>query len=241
MIRAAKNEPAVEYVLEIGPGHGVLTRALAEKFKHVIAIEKDAWLAGELAKKLNTEKITNCKIIAGDILKINFQKLLGKAPYAVIANIPYYLTGRLIRLLLETKHRPSYIILMVQKEVAERITAGPPEMNMLALSVQAFGKPRIMEHVSKKEFSPPPQVDSAIIKISGISEKFFVKNKISEKEFFAIIRATFSQKRKRLANTLAKFYGDKKIAEEKIKKTGLSKNARPQELTLKKWLKLSDK
>ena len=182
--------------------------------------------------------IKNCEIIASDILKIDFLKLLGKNPYAVIANIPYYITGRLVRILLEAKRQPAYMVLMVQKEVAERIVAHPPQMNLLALSIQARGKPKIISHVSKKEFAPKPKVDSAVIKISKISGNFFIENKISEKKFFALARAGFSQKRKRLANTLAEFFGGKNKAEEKIKKAGLAPNARAQELSSAEWVRL---
>ena len=141
MLMAIKNGPAVEAVLEIGPGRGIHTRALAEKFPRVIAIEKDRQLAEELKESFEKTGIKNCGIIAGDILKIDFQKILDKKSYAVIANIPYYITGRLIRLFLEAKHQPSYMILMMQEEVAERIIARPPDMNLLALAVQVYGKP----------------------------------------------------------------------------------------------------
>lgn len=238
MLNAAKNEPATETVLEIGPGRGILTKILAKKFTRVIAIEKDRRLAEELKRILEIDKIKNCKIIAGDILKTDFLKLLGKNPYAVIANIPYYITGRLIRTLLEAKHQPAYIILMVQLEVAERIAARPPKMNLLALSVNVYGKPKIVGRVSKKEFMPEPKVDSAIIRISNISRRIFNENKIDEENFFVLAKTGFSHKRKKLVNTLARFFGTKKNAEEKIKAAGITPNARPQELNLTEWIKL---
>lgn len=238
MIEAAKVESGVDVVLEIGAGRGILTRVLSKNFAKVVAIEKDRALAEGLARNLEIEKIRNCEIVAGDILKTDFLKYVGENSYAVIANIPYYLTSRLIRMSLEAKRQPAYMILMVQKEVAERIAAGPPQMNLLALSVQAYGKPKIIGRVSRKEFAPEPKVDSAIIKISDISRDFFTENKISEKNFFSLLHAGFSQKRKRLTNALAKFFGGKKNAEEKIKKAGLAINARPQELNLTEWTKL---
>ena len=238
MVKSAGEEKPVDLVLEVGSGRGALTRTLAQVFPKVIAVEKDGILAGELIRALAKENVSNCEIISGDILKVDIAALLGNHTYAVIANIPYYLTSRLIRTFLEHQKKPNYMILMVQKEVAERIVARPPDMNLLALSVQAYGKPWIIGRVSKKEFVPVPQVDSAIVKISGISKNFFTEKKISEKDFFALIRAGFSQKRKLLSNSLAKFYGNKKIAEEKIKKAGLSSSSRPQEIPIEEWTRL---
>lgn len=160
--------------------------------------------------------------------------------YKLIGNIPYYLTSRLLRkFLADEKHKPREIILTVQKEVAERITAHPPHMNLLALSVQAYGKPEIVEKIPAEAFWPKPKVDSAIIKISEISEDFFTKNKIDQKKFFTLIKTAFSQKRKTLANSLTRFFGNKKIAEEKIKKAGFANKSRPEELTLKDWTQLN--
>ncbi len=237
MVDAARTEPAVDVVLEVGAGQGILTRAL-KKFKNVIAIEKDPRLAEELRAALAKIEITNCEIITGDILKIDIAALIGEKSYAVIANIPYYLTSRLIRIFLESGRQPRYMILMVQKEVAERIVARPPCMNLLALSVQAYGHPKIIGRISKKEFNPEPKVDSAIVKISDISKQFFTKQKISEADFFAVLRTAFSQKRKKIANSLAGFYGEKIVAEEKIKTAGLRSNARAQELSLEDWTNL---
>lgn len=238
IISEARKEPPVETVLEVGSGKGILTRYLCSNFKKVVAVEKDRALAEYLKGSLEVEKIKNCEIIAGDILKTDFQEMLGKKSYAVIANIPYYLTSRLIRTFLEAVNPPAYMIIMVQREVAERITAEPPEMNLLALSVQAYGKVKIVAYVLKKEFAPPPAVDSSIIKISSISKHFFVSNKISEKDFFAVLRAAFSQKRKTLANSLSKLMGGKQAAEKIIKSAGLSLTTRPQELSLWGWVKL---
>jgi len=238
MLKSAKEEPAVDLVLEVGPGKGMLTRELAKNFSKIVAIEKDRRLAEELKRNLEIEKIRNCEIIADDILQTDIEPLVGRKKYAVIANIPYYLTSRLIRTFLETDHQPSYMILMVQQEVAERIIAKPPHLNLLALSVQAYGGAKIICLVSKKNFAPQPKVDSAIIKISGISKDFFAKNKISEKEFFKILKTAFSQKRKQLINSIEKFYDSKKTASAQIKKAGISPTSRPQELTLTHWLKL---
>lgn len=238
MIREAEKELPVDLVVEVGPGTGALTRAMIPKFPRVIAIEKDRELAEELRRNLEIEQIKNYEIIAGDILKTNLAKITGENKYAVIANIPYYLTSRLIRVFLEAGHQPAYMILMVQKEVAERIVARPPKMNLLALSVQAYGRPKIVGRVSRENFTPRPEVDSAIVKISRISRVFFVGQKFSEKEFFGLLRAGFAQKRKKLANSLAGLFGSKAAAEEKIRRAGLSPYARAQELPLENWTAL---
>ncbi|KKS39072.1 MAG: Ribosomal RNA small subunit methyltransferase A [Parcubacteria group bacterium GW2011_GWA2_42_14] len=239
IIEAANLSPE-DSVLEVGAGDGTLTFEIAKFASSVIAIEKDAKLASLLQEIAIERKIKNIIIINGDILKFAPKKFAEKLKnYKLIGNIPYYLTSRLLRKFLEEeKLKPKEIILTVQKEVAERITAIPPHMNILALSVQIYGKPEIMEKIPADAFWPKPKVDSAIIKISEISDDFFAKNKIEQKNFFSLIKTAFSKKRKTLANSLSKYFGDKKTAEEKIKKAGLHKTARPEELNLENWVKL---
>lgn len=244
ILKTAKEEPAVDLVLEVGPGRGALTRELAKNFPRVIAVEKDRQLAEWLKENLEIRALSadkdgrNSEIIAADILKTDWQKLVSEKSYALIANIPYYLTSRLIRVFLEADHQPAYMVLMVQEEVAERIVAKPPRMSLLSLSVQAYGKPKLIARVSKKEFSPQPEVDSAIIKISGISRGWFKKNRSLEKEFFNLCKTAFSQKRKQIINGIEKFYGGKKAAAAQLKKAGIPPTARPQELSLEDWKKL---
>jgi 16S rRNA (adenine1518-N6/adenine1519-N6)-dimethyltransferase len=184
IIKAAELKKS-DAVLEVGPGKGILTKALLENTSKVIAIEKDQSLVQYLKDKF--KDTDNLELIEGDIRKystFNIQHSIFK----VVANIPYYITSRFLRNFLQTERQPSLMVLMVQKEVAQRIMAQPPHMNKLALSVQAYGKPKIIEKVPKKYFSPQPKVDSAIIKIGGISKDFFIKNKINEKKFFNLIR-----------------------------------------------------
>ena len=244
-------------LLEIGPGTGILTFELARRAREVIAVEKDSRLAAALAGELERRGITNVRLILGDILKIPLEKLVvhpprswekynkpkvrerGAVRYRVVANIPYYLTSRLIRVLLEAEHPPSDILLMVQKEVAERIVARPPKMNLLALSVQAYGRAEIICRVPASAFSPRPRVDSALIKISDISTAFFHKHHISPHAFFALTRAGFSQKRKTLANSLARPYGGKPQTLKLIRAAGLGQSARAQELSLAAWARLA--
>lgn len=223
-------------VLEIGPGTGVLTRALAQHSGRVIAVEKDEKLAQQLKAALISEKIKNVDILSGDILKI-LPEIRSYAEFKVVANIPYYLTGRLLRSLFGREPRPKTVVLTIQKEVAQRITARPPQMNLLALSVQAFGKPKIIKTIPKECFQPTPKVESAIIRISDISDKFFISSSISSELFFRVIKKTFAQKRKVLPNTLMSFAPKQKIAPI-LDALEIPITARPQELTLIQWVKL---
>lgn len=213
-----------DIILEVGPGKGVLTEALAEKAKKVIAVEKDKELVQFLKEKFKNQK--NIEIIYGDILKVDIKNYgLRTMDYKLIANIPYYITSRFLRIFLsETKFRPSLMVLMVQKEVAERIVAKNNKESLLSLSVKAYGKPEIIKIVRKGNFSPPPKVDSAIIKISDISDKWFNKNKIKEEKFFEILRKTFQQKRKMLRHSMGKNLPEK------------YQSKRPEELGLEDWV-----
>lgn len=222
-----------DVILEIGPGTGVLTRALAHETKKVIAVEKDEQLAEELTNSLEKEGIDNVKIITGDILKI--RQTIEK--YKVVANIPYYLTSRLLKILLEKEARPDLIILTIQKEVAQRIIAKPPRMNLLALSVQTFGRPEIIKTVPASCFFPKPKVDSAIIKITNISDGFFKKGGLDTENFFQTAKAAFGQKRKFLTNTLGKLAPKKEI-ERLLRESGINPKTRPEELNLEQWTKI---
>ena len=221
-------------VLEAGPGLGILTVALAQRARRVIAVEKDKKIADALKKYVTGKRMKNIEIVEGDILLYRDPTFVDG--YKVVANLPYYLTSRFLRKFLsEEAINPAAMILMVQKEVAERIIARPPHMNLLALSVQAYGKPEIVKKTPASAFWPKPKVDSAIIKITNISDDFFSKNGIDQKKFFTLLKTAFSQKRKKLSNSLGDFFGDKKTAEKKIKKTGLVPNSRPEEFSLENW------
>lgn len=226
IIDAADLQPD-DVVIEAGPGQGILTEALARRVKKVIAVEKDRALADALEKKLAEKGIANVEIVRGDILK--YAPPAGK-PYKIVANLPYYLTSRFFRIFLEEqKQKPAMLVVMIQKEVAERIVARPPRMNLLALGVQTYGTPRIIAKVPAGAFQPPPKVESAILKITGISDQFFKKNGVVPDVLFALARKAFGQKRKTLKHTL-------KINDAVFTKTGISPTARPQELSLSDWV-----
>lgn len=237
IIKTAQLSPN-DIILEIGPAVGVLTKELAKKAGKVITIEKDLNLTRILDEELKIANIKNVEIVKGDILKMDL-KIYNLRPknYKIVANIPYYLTSPLIRKFLETENQPKEMTLMVQKEVAQRICAKPPDMNLLAVSVQFSAKPEIISYVSKESFWPQPKVDSAIIKISNIKRR---KLKISPDLFFKIVKAGFSQPRKQLVNNLS---GMLKLKKGEVKSWLLKNNIQPhqraQTLKIDDWLKLA--
>ena len=179
-------------------------------------------------------------------MKINLEQVIkSNQKYKIVANIPYYITSPIIKLFLESSVNPKEIILLVQKEVAERICGAPGKMSVLALSVQIYGEPKIIDFVSKNSFWPPPKVDSAILKISNIKSADEVKKNLelenaSLKNLFRIIKIGFSSKRKKLANNLSVGLDLEKEEVLKIfEKLRINKNVRAQELSLEEWTKLT--
>jgi 16S rRNA (adenine1518-N6/adenine1519-N6)-dimethyltransferase len=244
-IAEAANLTPQDIVLEVGPGRGILTTELLARARRVIAVEKDGQLVAFLKGKFAAEIATGKLILVGDdILKIDFQKLMKlKANeaknYKVVANIPYYITAHLLRHFLEAAHQPESMTLMIQKEVATRLAAKPPRMNLLALSVQVYGTPKTAFIVKRGSFIPPPKVDSAVITIGHISHDFFKGHKIKETDFFALLHAGFAQKRKMLAGNIAKLAGDKKLATALLVRCGIKTTARAETLLLEQWATLT--
>jgi len=219
-----------ETVLEIGPGKGALTRALLTTGAKVIAVEKDHRLIDELNYIFESEiKSGQLTIIEGDILDSGLKIKLPKK-YKLLANIPYYITGEVIRQFLESDHQPEKIVLLVQKEVARRIVASDKKESILSMSVKIYGEPTYIATVKAGSFTPKPKVDSAILSISNIS-KNNLKN-IDEKKFFTTLKAGFAQKRKKLKNNLS-------LTDEQMKDLGLSPNIRAEDLKLTDWLRLA--
>ena len=263
IIEAAKIQPE-DIVLEIGPGLGALTQGLAKKAKKVVAIEKDSNLARILNDELRIKNIKNVEVIQGDVLKIinsttaPFQRaglssLYSKATakfiipnsYKVVANLPFYLAAPVIRKFLEIRNRPEEMILIVQKEVAQRICAKPPDMNLLAVSVQFYSKPEIISYVSRKSFWPSPKVDTAIIKITPQNKW---SRTVLDQLFFEVVKAGFSQPRKQVINNLSHLSQDfggqaKKINRKKISSWLLKNNIQPiqraETLTIEDWISLT--
>lgn len=246
IIKAA-NLSKDDVVVEIGPGHGALTEKLAAVCKQVIAIEIDERLVEVLHTKFVGNHLTagEVEIIAGDILKINLPELIEQhglvgGSYKVVANLPYYITSPIVRLLLETKYPPVEMVVMVQKEVAERIVSKPGAMSILAVSVQYYAKAQFLFTVFKQSFDPMPKVDSAIIHITQNIEHETI-TKEETKKFFRIVKSGFSAKRKTLINNLSNgLQIEKKLVEEKLASLGFSPNTRAQELGVEDWRKLAD-
>ncbi len=186
-------------VLEVGPGLGSLTRYLSLAAAHVVAVELDAHLLPALEEVLGN--FGNVEIVQGDILALDPVRLVGQDGYYVVANIPYNITSSLIRHLLEASVQPKRIVLTVQREVAERICAGPGDMSLLALSVQVYGLPSVAMRIPAGAFLPPPKVDSAVVRVDLYPQPRIAREDLSL--FFRLIKAGFSQKRKTLRNSLA--------------------------------------
>lgn len=215
-------------VVEIGPGTGLLTKELLETGAKVIAIEKDNRLIEALGGKFKEYK--NFELIHGDILE---ESINIKGDYKVIANIPYYITGKILRLFLEKENKPSLITVLIQKEVAKRIIAEDQKESILSISIKAYGKPEYVRTVKAGNFAPIPKVDSAVLKISDISGNNF-KN-VSEKLFFNIVRQGFSSKRKKLSTNLKKYNPDKAF-----EVCGIEKGLRAEDLKIKDWICLAE-
>ncbi len=221
-----------DVILEIGPGFGVLTVELAKRAKKVVAVEKDKTLCRALKDILRLKKINNVEIINGDILKI-FNEF-SMSNYKIVANLPYYITSPVIRKFLETENRPELMVLMVQKEVAQRICS-KNKMSLLAVAVQFYAQPEIVAFVPKNRFYPQPKVDSAIIKI--IPKKNLPE--INTAKFFALVKVGFSAKRKFLINNLKKFLKVQgSEIEEMFNKIKINPKSRAEELKIDDWIKV---
>ncbi len=218
-----------DLVVEIGPGQGTLTRFLVDNAKQVIALEYDQDLARQLPSRV---KADNLKVEFADCLTFDYTSL--PAGYKVVANIPYYLTSNLLRTLSESANPPSVIALLVQKEVAERVAAGPGDMSMLSVSVQLYYQAELKDIVPAILFTPPPKVDSQIIKLVRRPEPLF--ENLDEKKFFRLVKAGFSQRRKKLRSSLsAGLHITKDQAEQMLGAANIDSNLRPQELSLDQW------
>jgi len=235
IIKAADLKPD-DVVLEIGPGIGSITKELAKRAKEVIAVEKDPKMTEILKESIKEAK--NVKILTGDILKFKPSDP-GLQTFKVVANIPYYLTSHLIRKLLEAKNPPELMVLVVQKEVAQRICAKAPKMNLLAISVQFYAQVKIVSYVSKNSFLPKPRVDSAIIKIKPRPlPSALPKSELNK--FFRILKTGFSQPRKQLLNSLSQELNmDKETIRTWLLENGIQPSQRPESLKIKDWINLT--
>ncbi|MBX4197685.1 16S rRNA (adenine(1518)-N(6)/adenine(1519)-N(6))-dimethyltransferase RsmA [Candidatus Saccharibacteria bacterium] len=231
-ICASADLKETDTVLEVGPGQGDLTAQLVKRAGRVIAVELDEQLAASLPKLIN---VPNLEVISADILKFDLTQL--PADYKLVANIPYYLTSHLIRSFSESPNPPQAMVLLVQKEVAERIAAQPGQMSLLSASAQLYYQPTLGQVVPAELFEPPPKVDSQVIILKRRPKSLF--KGLDTKLYFQIVKAGFAGRRKKLRSSLAAGLSiDKKSADELLKSAGISGDLRAQNLSLPDWHKL---
>lgn len=230
-IVAAADVQAGDTVLEIGPGPGTLTEKLIAIADSVVAVEFDADLARELPVRVPASNLT---VTNQDILQFDLTTL--SPNYKVVANIPYYLTSKLLRVLCESPNHFSKASILIQKEVAERVCAGPGDMSMLSVSVQFYCEARLDALVPAELFTPPPKVDSQVLALTFRERPLF---DVDTKLFFRIVKAGFAQRRKTLLNSLS---GGLHLSREEttnlLDEAGVKTGIRAQALTMDDWYSL---
>lgn len=234
---------AGEKIIEIGPGHGELTRELigSASSGEIILIEKDIDLAEGLILEFATQK--NVTVLKGDALEIlpelvNEEKF-SLEKYKIVGNLPYYITGKLFRILSEAKNKPSLSIFTIQMEVAERMAAKPPKMNRLAAIVQFWATPKIVAKAPRTDFSPPPEVDSAVIKLELKEERDHLG--LENQEYFESVTRLFQQPRKTIGNNLLAEKVSRKEISEALESLGINPGARPQDLDISQIIEIARK
>lgn len=220
-------------VLEIGPGLGTLTSELLRRSQKVVAVEFDEDLARKLPAQFPGK---NLEVVQSDILSFDLSML--PKGYKVVANVPYYITSKIVQLLMTAENKPSVAVLLVQKEVAERLAAESGDMSILAVSAQLFADVSLGDVVPAALFTPPPKVDSEVVILKTRATPFLTD--ISEKDFFRMVKAGFSAKRKMLRSSLSGGLGiSKEQAEMYLSAAGIDSNARAESLSLDDWVKLA--
>jgi 16S rRNA (adenine1518-N6/adenine1519-N6)-dimethyltransferase len=220
-------------VLEIGPGLGTLTSELLRRAEKVIAVEFD----DELARKLPAQfPGKNLEVVSGDILKYDLSSL--PTGYKVVANIPYYITNKIVQMFLTAKNKPAMTVLLVQKEVAQRLAAKPGKMSILSISAQIFAEVTLGDVVPAELFAPVPKVDSQVVILKTRQSSMFMD--INESDFFKVVKAGFSSKRKKLRSSLA---GGLKLTKDEsqilLDKARIDPNVRAETLSLSDWVRLT--
>jgi 16S rRNA (adenine1518-N6/adenine1519-N6)-dimethyltransferase len=228
-----------DVVLEIGPGLGALTEKLLAQTGRVVAVEVDQDLLENLRQKFYSKKFESNKfeLTSGDFMEFDLNSL--PRDYKVAANIPYYLTSKILQKLLTAANPPLRTVLLVQKEVAERLAAGAGDYSLLALSAQIYAEVTLGEVVTADKFTPAPKVDSQVVVLSRRPRPLIDAG--SEKKFFRVVKAGFSARRKKLRSSLAGGLAlDKPVAENLLRGAGIDPNKRAQDLTIDDWIKLTE-
>ena len=220
-------------VLEVGPGRGILTGPLAERAASLTAIELDDNLAVALTTEFASQP--HVRIVHADAREVDIPSLVPQdAPYKLIANLPYYAAQPIIRRFLESEHKPSIMVIMVQREVARNMTAKPGDMSILSVATQLYGKPRIIASVPPRAFRPAPKVTSAIVHIEVYPQPALALDSVDA--FFTLVRAGFSAPRKQVHNCLQQGLSlPRDEAETMLSEAGIDPKRRPQTLSLDDW------
>lgn len=227
----AANLSKDDKVVEVGPGMGVLTRELCKRAGKVIALELDRSMIAIV--KTSCIKFDNLEVENVDVLKYETE---GLGEYKVVANLPYYITSAVLRLFLESSNKPEEMILLVQREVAERICAKPSRMSILAVSVQFYGNPQLVDIVPRTSFFPAPKVDSAILRVKAYKKPLF---DVDSHLFFRIVKAGFGEKRKQLINSLSGGLSlNRETTEALLKEAKVNIMARAESLSMLDWYNL---
>ena len=233
-----------EVVIEVGPGTGVLTRALARRFGRVIAVEIDSHLASLLQTELTA--FPNVRTVLGDVrdflpvqlLREHGSDLMGEdGSYKVAGNLPYYVASPIIRHFLESDHKPVKMVVTVQREVGESMVAEPGKIGLMSLAVQVYGAPRIVAHIPASKFHPKPKVDSVVVAIDVHPEPL-----VSDPDrFFRVAKAGFRAPRKQLHNSLVKgLNAEGDLVKEALERVGIDGRRRPSTLSIEEWDRLSE-
>src|SRR5712692_1742429 len=226
-------------VLEIGPGPGVLTAALATRARSVTAVEVDERMVAVLRDTVGDR--ANVRIVRADALQVDLFGLGDRPPSRIVANLPYQITSPLLMRFLEDARRPPRIVVLVQEEVARRIVAGPgdaKERGFLSVFVQSFGVPTIVRRVPARSFRPPPKVDSAIVSLRTHARPAFAP--LDQRRFIALVSDTFRHRRKQLRSALGFEAGvDRERADAALRAAGIDPTRRPEELSVADWVALA--
>ena len=222
-----------DHVVEVGPGRGILTRALAARAKRVVAVEMDEELADRLTFEF--QAIDSVTVVTGDARELDVNALvLPETSYKVVANLPYYAASPIVRRFLEASHKPSLMVFMVQREVARSMAASPGDMSLLSVAVQLYGRPRIVSYVPPRAFRPAPKVTSAIVRIDVFTKPAVAFER--PEDFFDVVRAGFSAPRKQLRNSLTHGLAiSSEAVEARLRQADIDPRRRAETLSLEEW------
>ena len=236
ILEAAELTPE-DNVMEVGAGTGVLTVELARRVRRVVAVELDRAILPVLRE--TTGRFPHVEIIPRDLLDVQPAAVFGEEPYKLVANLPYYITALTLRHFLEASNPPRLLVVMVQWEVAQRLTARPGDLSLLGLSVQFYGQPRLVAKVPAASFYPPPQVDSAIVRVD-LFPRPLLEDPDERERFFTLAHAGFAEKRKQLHNSLARnLRVPQRTVAGWLAEAGIDPMRRAETLSLEEWLRLT--